>query len=1065
MATSSAEAVVPTPESLVERVELQRLIAGEVVQLAEPYRSTVLLHFFEELSCAEIARRCALPEGTVRRRLKVALDELRARLDARDPKAGRIALLAPIAGISHAPQPAPLALGVLAMKKVVAAVVVLIVLLVGAFLWRSHKREQPDSARAVSSSNHPTSAVLSKNNRSGAPVPTWFTTPNATARKIAGRVTLNGAPIKDAVVSLQSELTRAGYTAPIELRTDASGAFDFGVHAPARYDIAASSPGTTAALLSIDLANPALKPAADRLELRLRDCSVSIAGTIYDASNNPLPEAHVKRMGDRNDASRGGIVGVKSDSRGAYRICVPFGDAELEYSADGFGSVILTIDARGELYRDVVLVPEASVTVRVVRADNDQPVADAHVFVNPAEWGVDRAAQRTGVTDRDGRVRIEGLVPGRFQAWGFAAGLQARGSVEVLAEIGASAEVLVKLETMARITGKVVDADKPVVGALIIANRKSPIARTQPVFSLLDGSFVIDRVPAGEITLSATPYDVTSPAQLTVEAGKTYDVVLDVHALGAIRGRVTRLGKPAADVDVCCVGNPLDRPSVRTDTDGRYEFLGVPAGKYPISAGSDLLGAFTLGTTITLNAGEQRILDLELDQAGAIAGTVVDREGMPVKGVFVRWVNEKSGDVGRSITDTQGHYRCGAMTGGGKYRASVHPSTELPPYPTAEGGPYPALDLKDGKTLLEGVVLAIDRQQLSISGHVVDDSGSPVADAFVKALPTSGGQTQFHSWLRLPMSSTDTDGAFTISGLASGSYAVQARGANGAEGIASPVNAGASGVEVRVDRPGAIEGRLVGFTQPPEVYVRPLTEVRYVAATINGANYRVSSLRPGRYVVNAQTTQEGEARVVEVRGGQVARADLTSQGRATIEGRVLDFRTRAPIANSLCHAVMNVRGSQGMTNMGPMTGVKSDADGRVMLDPAPAGSVTVACRVPAARYSQPSADLTVAAGARASVELLAVELTIENPTTIGATTDWRVTQPRITAIVPKGPAANAGMQVGDLITHVNGVSVQGLNGAGVMWLIDGVPAGNEVRITVVRGGTTKTLAMRTVAEL
>lgn len=103
-ATSDAD-TVPNPEVLVERVELQRLIAGEVLQLAEPYRSTVLLHFFEELSCADIARRCALPEGTVRRRLKVALDELRARLDAKDPKSGRIALLAPLAGIPISPRP------------------------------------------------------------------------------------------------------------------------------------------------------------------------------------------------------------------------------------------------------------------------------------------------------------------------------------------------------------------------------------------------------------------------------------------------------------------------------------------------------------------------------------------------------------------------------------------------------------------------------------------------------------------------------------------------------------------------------------------------------------------------------------------------------------------------------------------------------------------------------------------------------------------------------------------------------------------------------------------------
>src|SRR5262245_23182717 len=46
-----------TPAELVERVELQRAVADEVLALAEPYRSTVLLHFFEGYSSAQIARR------------------------------------------------------------------------------------------------------------------------------------------------------------------------------------------------------------------------------------------------------------------------------------------------------------------------------------------------------------------------------------------------------------------------------------------------------------------------------------------------------------------------------------------------------------------------------------------------------------------------------------------------------------------------------------------------------------------------------------------------------------------------------------------------------------------------------------------------------------------------------------------------------------------------------------------------------------------------------------------------------------------------------------------------
>jgi hypothetical protein len=71
-----------------------------VSELEEPYRSTVLLRYAEDLSPAEIGRRQQLPAGTVRWRLKTALDELRRRADERFGGDRRIALraLIPVGG-------------------------------------------------------------------------------------------------------------------------------------------------------------------------------------------------------------------------------------------------------------------------------------------------------------------------------------------------------------------------------------------------------------------------------------------------------------------------------------------------------------------------------------------------------------------------------------------------------------------------------------------------------------------------------------------------------------------------------------------------------------------------------------------------------------------------------------------------------------------------------------------------------------------------------------------------------------------------------------------------------
>jgi RNA polymerase sigma factor (sigma-70 family) len=74
---------LPGPDELAERLDSQRALTEELGALAEPFRTTVLLCYFEDLEPSEIARRQNLPAGTVRWRLKRGLDLLRERLDRR----------------------------------------------------------------------------------------------------------------------------------------------------------------------------------------------------------------------------------------------------------------------------------------------------------------------------------------------------------------------------------------------------------------------------------------------------------------------------------------------------------------------------------------------------------------------------------------------------------------------------------------------------------------------------------------------------------------------------------------------------------------------------------------------------------------------------------------------------------------------------------------------------------------------------------------------------------------------------------------------------------------------
>ncbi len=86
----------PAPEQTVARAETHRSVVEAVMALEEPYRTAVLLRYFDGLAAAEVARRTGVPVETARTRIKRALAMLRARLDrehGRDGTSWALALL------------------------------------------------------------------------------------------------------------------------------------------------------------------------------------------------------------------------------------------------------------------------------------------------------------------------------------------------------------------------------------------------------------------------------------------------------------------------------------------------------------------------------------------------------------------------------------------------------------------------------------------------------------------------------------------------------------------------------------------------------------------------------------------------------------------------------------------------------------------------------------------------------------------------------------------------------------------------------------------------------------
>jgi RNA polymerase sigma factor (sigma-70 family) len=127
---SAREEALPSSHELAARADLQRVVVEQLLLLDEPFRSTILLCFFEGLAPSEVARRQGVPAGTVRSRLSRGLELLRRRLDEQnggDRARWLSALCLPTAGELIG---GPLVTGIL-MKKMAWIVLALVVALSG----------------------------------------------------------------------------------------------------------------------------------------------------------------------------------------------------------------------------------------------------------------------------------------------------------------------------------------------------------------------------------------------------------------------------------------------------------------------------------------------------------------------------------------------------------------------------------------------------------------------------------------------------------------------------------------------------------------------------------------------------------------------------------------------------------------------------------------------------------------------------------------------------------------------------------------------------------------------
>ncbi|MEM6994973.1 MAG: RNA polymerase sigma factor [Myxococcota bacterium] len=180
---SSPASPPPDPEELVARSQRLRLLARLVEALDEPIRTTVLLHYFEGSSLADIARQTDTPSATVRWRLSKGLTQLRVALD-KEHDGDRMVWLSAFAPLGMVPEgggaQAGTGVGMSAFVKVAAVAVVVGAGGAGMAVWDG-EREARDDPTAVVATSEPDRALAS------GPAPTRARKPTLPAKSSAGR--------------------------------------------------------------------------------------------------------------------------------------------------------------------------------------------------------------------------------------------------------------------------------------------------------------------------------------------------------------------------------------------------------------------------------------------------------------------------------------------------------------------------------------------------------------------------------------------------------------------------------------------------------------------------------------------------------------------------------------------------------------------------------------------------------------------------------------------------------------------------------------------------------------
>ncbi len=918
---------VPSPEELVARVEMHQQVARRVLELAEPFRSTLLLRYYEGCSAAEIARRQEVPAGTVRWRLKRGLDELRQQLDdAHQGDRKRWALmLAPLAGAETRPlppAPAPAAgstlLGLIAMKttyKIGLAALIALLAVVG---YRYVNRDENSAtntttdAPAPPPAPHRVAAVPAP--RVGGDRVTREDDPDGTLRLEGQVIDADEKPVGGATVAIDTNPPR---TATSE--ADGSFAFDGLIGRDYKLEARAGDgyAGPTYLRLAADTEPVILRvgPGASvTVEVRDTDSNEPIAGAAIELRSTLSWTA---TTGDDGVAQLRGVGGSGFDMA-------------LRVAARGYAPVLrrVSVDPGGDRRELVTLRHGASVSGRAVTADG-KPITGGRVLAVPTSEPFPLSDPRRDgvVTGKKGEWLVAAVAPGSYRfvlshpdyepattAPIVVDGVTSRSGIEIRALAGGEVRGTVTSASGAPVAA----ADVRVVASGTVIWRTA-----RQAFTDSDGNYVIRGLPRRRAQVVATHASGASDlvdVDLSNAARATANLTLSID--GAIDGKVvTANGEPVAEAQVVAEpewsGNAGERErwAVRgdqyriADSGGQFRIGGLPAGRYRVRAALPGTTENILWTQVgqVVPAGTSG-LKLVVPAPGKVAGRVLYDDGSAPPAFTV------SVGYGPPTPFASADGRFAIDAPGGAFNLKVSGPTFINKLVEAK---------VDGGDTTDVGTITVTRGR-SISGRVLDPSGVPVAGATVAAgiLLTGDGQKLYidDESIGAQKTETDDDGRFVMSGFPPATITVIAGkdGVGRSPSLQIPRGPASAEVDLLLAATGAVQGSatLDGVPLADTVIIAnpaSASSSNFFVTTGADGSFAVDALTPGIYGIYPMIGGGGNQpkdmyvkRIDVVAGQRIKVAIAATTGKAALEVNVVTDAGEPVLASNVIVLGMKV---------------------------------------------------------------------------------------------------------------------------------------------------------------